>query len=47
VADRYRDALVARYGAEAGAAVRHAEGFEVSEYGAPLTGSLSAALFPF
>jgi LmbE family N-acetylglucosaminyl deacetylase len=47
VADRYREALVARYGAAAGASVRHAEGFEVSEYGAPLTGPAAAALFPF
>jgi LmbE family N-acetylglucosaminyl deacetylase len=47
VADRYREALVARYGAEAGTSVRHAEGFEVSEYGAPLTEQAAAALFPF
>jgi len=47
VADRYREALVTRYGAAAGASVQHAEGFEVSEYGAPLTGPASAALFPF
>jgi N-acetylglucosamine malate deacetylase 1 len=47
VADRYRAALVARYGAEAGTSVRHAEGFEVSEYGAPLAGPAAAALFPF
>ena len=47
VADRYREALVARYGAEAGAAVKHAEGYEVSEYGAPLTEAAAATLFPF
>jgi N-acetylglucosamine malate deacetylase 1 len=47
VAGRYRAALVARYGAEAGASVQHAEGFEVSEYGAPLTDAASATLFPF
>jgi LmbE family N-acetylglucosaminyl deacetylase len=47
VAGRYREALAARYGAEAGTSVQHAEGFEVSEYGAPLTGPASAALFPF
>jgi LmbE family N-acetylglucosaminyl deacetylase len=47
VADRYREALVARYGTEAGASVQHAEGFEVSEYGAPLTGRAAAALFSF
>ena len=47
VAGRYREALVTRYGAEAGTAVQHAEGFEVSEYGAPLTERASATLFPF
>jgi LmbE family N-acetylglucosaminyl deacetylase len=46
-AGRFRAALIARYGAEAGAAVRHAEAYEISEYGAPLTGAATAALFPF
>ena len=46
-ADRYRAALIARYGPEAGAAVRHAEAYEVSEYAAPLTDEAAAALFPF
>ena len=32
-ADRYRDALVARYGYERGKAVEEAEVFEISEYG--------------
>lgn len=47
VASRYRQALAARYGAEAGSAVRYAEAFEASEYGAPLTGPAAAVLFPF
>jgi LmbE family N-acetylglucosaminyl deacetylase len=46
-AGRYRDALVARYGEQAGAAARYAEAFEVSEYAAPLTAEAAAALFPF
>jgi N-acetylglucosamine malate deacetylase 1 len=46
-ADRFREALTARYGAEAGAAVRHAEAYEISEYGAPLTDDGAASLFPF
>ncbi len=36
LADRFRDQLIARYGQEKGAAVRHAEGFEGCEYGAKL-----------
>jgi len=47
VADQYREALMTRYGAEAGKAVEHAEAYEVSEYAAPLTEQAAAALFPF
>jgi LmbE family N-acetylglucosaminyl deacetylase len=47
LAGRYRTALVARYGPEAGRAVEHAEAYEVSEYAAPLTEQAAAALFPF
>lgn len=46
VADRYRDALVARYG-EAGESVEYAEAFEVSEYGSSLTDEAVERLFPF
>ena len=46
-ADRFRDALVAKYGEPRGREVRYAEAYEVSEYGAPLTEELSRALFPF
>jgi len=47
VANRYRAALVAKYGTERGSAVRNAEVFEVCEYGRDLTGEASRALFPF
>jgi LmbE family N-acetylglucosaminyl deacetylase len=46
-ADRFRDALVAKYGERRGREVRYAEAYEVSEYGAPLTDELSRSLFPF
>ena len=36
VANRFRDALIARYGPEKGSAVRYAEAFEGCEYGARL-----------
>ena len=45
-ADRFRDALVAKYGEPRGGEVRYAEAYEVSEYGAPLTEELSRSLFP-
>jgi LmbE family N-acetylglucosaminyl deacetylase len=44
-ADRFRDRLVERYG-EAGRDVEHAEAFEGSEYGAPLTAERVPELFP-
>ena len=47
VADRFRDELRDRYGAEAGGAVEHAEAVEVSEYGAPLTDEVRERLFFF
>jgi N-acetylglucosamine malate deacetylase 1 len=46
-ADRFRHALVAKYGEAHGREVRYAEAYEVSEYGAPLTEELSRSLFPF
>ncbi len=46
-ADRFRDRLVASYGEERGRAVRCAEGFELCEYGAPLSEDARARLFPF
>lgn len=46
-ADRFRDQLIERYGAERGAAVGYAEAFAVSEYAGTLTESLAAELFPF
>lgn len=46
-AERFREALIATYGPELGAAVATAEVFEVSEYGAPLTEETRARLFPF
>lgn len=45
VADRYRDALVERYGTD-GEDVRYAEAFEASEYGRPLTDEVAERLFP-
>jgi LmbE family N-acetylglucosaminyl deacetylase len=42
-----REALVKRYGAEAGAAVRHAEAFELCEYGRRPDAADIARLFPF
>ncbi len=46
-ADRFRSELIAKYGEEHGRNIRHAEAFEVSEYGAPLTEELSRFLFTF
>ena len=47
VADKYRDRLVALYGKAKGAKIRHAEAFEVCEYGGRLTEQNTKALFPF
>jgi len=46
-ADRYRDRLVALYGAEHASQVVHAEAFELCEYGAPLPRDEWARLLPF
>ena len=47
LADRFRDTLIAWYGPERGAAIKHAEAFEACEYGARLTPERLRALFPF
>ena len=47
LAERYRDLLIALYGPQRGAQTRHAEAFEASEYGAPLTAEACARFFPF
>jgi LmbE family N-acetylglucosaminyl deacetylase len=46
-ADKFRDKLVALYGTDRGRKVVHAEAFEVSEYGSPMTGGEIKRLFPF
>jgi LmbE family N-acetylglucosaminyl deacetylase len=46
-ADRFRDALVERYGEERGQAVDYAESVQECEYGAPLTAEARDRLFPF
>lgn len=46
-ADQYREALVTWYGAEKGKAVKHAEAFEVCEYGRRPTPGDLRMLFPF
>lgn len=47
VADRFRSALIERYGPEAGTQVAHAEAVEISEYGTALTEAASERLFFF
>jgi hypothetical protein len=42
-----RAALVKRYGAERGNAVRHAEAFEICEYGTRPDDTMIRKLFPF
>lgn len=46
-AGRFREQLIARYGATAGAAVQYAESFEGCEYGSPLDAAAIKRLFPF
>lgn len=46
-ADRFRDLLVAQYGAERAATVHYAEAFEACEYGKALTDENRPVLFPF
>lgn len=45
IADRFRDRLVARYGEGKGRAVKHAEAFEICEYGGALTDEKREWLF--
>jgi LmbE family N-acetylglucosaminyl deacetylase len=47
VAERFRSALVAKYGDERGSGVRNAEAFEISEYAARLDDKRAEWLFPF
>ncbi|MBR4061090.1 MAG: PIG-L family deacetylase [Lachnospiraceae bacterium] len=44
VAARFRKELIKRYGVEYGSKIRYAEAYEVSEYGAPLTGAVKEML---
>jgi N-acetylglucosamine malate deacetylase 1 len=46
-ANRWRDALISKYGQERGGAVKYAEAYEISEYGAPLTEDKAKSFFPF
>lgn len=47
VARRCRDMILSRYGAPRGRAIRHAEAYEVSEYGEQMTEEMEKVLFPF
>ena len=47
LANRYREPIVAAYGAERGRQIRYIEAFETCEYGAPLTPEMQQRLFPF
>jgi LmbE family N-acetylglucosaminyl deacetylase len=47
LADRYRELVVATYGAERGPRIKFIEAFQVSEFGAPLDPATRARLFPF
>jgi LmbE family N-acetylglucosaminyl deacetylase len=44
-AERFRSALLSKYGADRGRNVEYAEAFEMCEYGAPLNGEARARLF--
>jgi hypothetical protein len=46
-ADNYRDALVKFYGQERGQAVKHAQAFEICEYGRQPTQAELKQIFPF
>jgi N-acetylglucosamine malate deacetylase 1 len=46
-ANRFRDELVKRYGAEKGKAVQYAEAFEICEYGRQPSAEELAQMFPF
>jgi len=47
IANKYRDKLIALYGAEKGSKIKYAEGFEDSEYGTRLNKENIQVLFPF
>ena len=47
MANRYRELLVKRYGATAGAAIKHVEAFEICEYGRRPSDEEIRRLFPF
>ena len=47
LADRFRDRLIATYGAERGGAMRLIEAIEIGEYGSPLTDESRKRIFPF
>jgi LmbE family N-acetylglucosaminyl deacetylase len=47
IADKYRDRLIETYGEEIGAKVKHAEAFEVTEYGSQPSPGRIRELFPF
>lgn len=46
-ADDFRPALLRLYGQDQGRGIRHAEAFEVCEYGLPLTPEKLSLIFPF
>jgi N-acetylglucosamine malate deacetylase 1 len=46
IANRFREKLIERYGAERGASIQYAEAFEACEYGARLTPERLRELFP-
>ena len=47
IADRYRDSLIEWYGQDAGKAVKHAEAYQVCEYGRQPSKAELKKLFPF
>jgi N-acetylglucosamine malate deacetylase 1 len=46
IADEYRDLLIELYGEEAGSGIRHAEAFELSEFGRQVSVEELKRLFP-
>jgi LmbE family N-acetylglucosaminyl deacetylase len=46
-ANRFRPALVKKYGATRGARVEYAEAFEISEFSAPMSADRAGQLFPY
>lgn len=47
IADKYRDMLIERYGAERGRSIKHAEAFQISEYGGQLPKEKISEYFMF